>query len=206
MPNVVSGASAWFSWIRAFTRVQFNIGSAMNWITDVEGIKVGHFTDSRRPTGCTVVLYEPSASIPPPASCDGWKNAVLVTRRRDVAVNSVGDVIDRKTGEIVAGGNIMQAWRSGVEVTRAPRAGESTTIGVIATNAAFDKTQMTKIAQMAHDGVARAVNPAHTPFDGDTLFAMSTGTSPAKIHHGIIGALAAEVVSEAIIRAVTAVR
>jgi len=65
---------------------------------------------------------------------------------------------------------------------------------------AFKK--VTKIAQMAHDGIARAVNPAHTPFDGDTLFALTTGTSSAKVHHGIIGALAAEAVSEAIIRAV----
>ena len=120
-----------------------------------------------------------------------------------VAVNSVGDVIDPKTGRIVAGSDIMKAWRSGVEITRPPLPGESTTIGVVATNAAFDKTQMTKIAQMAHDGIARAVNPAHTPFDGDTLFAISTCTSTAKIHHGIIGALAAETVSEAIVRAVS---
>jgi L-aminopeptidase/D-esterase-like protein len=119
-----------------------------------------------------------------------------------VAVNAVGDIIDPKTGKVVAGSDIIGAWRSGIEITRAPRPGESTTIGVVATNAAFDKTQMTKIAQMAHDGIARAVNPAHTPFDGDTLFAMSIATSTAKIHHGIIGALAAEVVSEAILRAV----
>src|SRR5438552_14969676 len=61
MPNVVNGASAWFSWIRAFTRVEFNIESTMSWITDVDGIKVGHFTETRRPTGCTVILYESGA-------------------------------------------------------------------------------------------------------------------------------------------------
>src|SRR4051812_9015501 len=61
MPNVVSGASGTFSWIRAFTRVEFNIDAEMSWITDVDGIKVGHFTDSRRPTGCTVVLCEGGA-------------------------------------------------------------------------------------------------------------------------------------------------
>ncbi len=296
----------------------------MSWITDVDGIKVGHFTDSRRPTGCTVVLYETGAvagvdvrgSAPGTRETDllnpintidkvhaiilaggsafGLDTAAGVMRwleerghgyqtaaarvpivpaailydlasgdpkiRPDadagykacmnarsgpvdegsvgagagatvsklagavrvkggigtssitlpngivigaiVAVNAVGDVIDPKTGNIVAGSGIIKAWRSGVEITRAPRPGESTTIGIVATNGAFDKTQMTKIAQMAHDGVGRAVNPAHTPFDGDTLFAMSTGTSTAKIHHGIIGALAAEAVSEAILRAV----
>jgi L-aminopeptidase/D-esterase-like protein len=80
--------------------------------------------------------------------------------------------------------------------------GQNTTIGVVATNARFDKTQMTKIAEMAHDGVARAVNPTHTPSDGDTLFAVSTGTSAVSAAHGAIGALAAEAVSEAILRAV----
>ena len=128
-----------------------------------------------------------------------------------VAVNCAGDVIDPKTGKIVAGAlvpggqeflNIMEAYRSGSDVTRTPRPGESTTIGVVATNAAFNKTQMTKIAQMAHDGIARAINPAHMPYDGDTLFALCTGTSPAPANHGIIGALAAEAVSEAIVRAV----
>ena len=61
---------------------------------------------------------------------------------------------------------------------------------------------MTKIAEMAHDGLARVINPAHTPWDGDTLFAVSTGTSSVTASHGIIGALAAEAVAEAIIRAV----
>ena len=72
----------------------------------------------------------------------------------------------------------------------------------MATNARFDKTQMTKIAEMAHDGLARAINPAHTPFDGDTLFAMSTGTSTVSANLAAIGALAAEAVSEAILRGV----
>ena len=60
----------------------------------------------------------------------------------------------------------------------------------------------TKIAEMAHDGMARAINPTHTPSDGDTLFALSTGTSTINTNHGAIGALAAEAVSEAILRAV----
>jgi L-aminopeptidase/D-esterase-like protein len=128
-----------------------------------------------------------------------------------VAVNCVGDVIDPKTGKILAGArtpdgkaflNIVAAYRAGRGVAQSPVPGQNTTIGVVATNARFDKTQMTKIAEMAHDGIARVINPAHTPFDGDTLFALSTGTSTVIANHGAIGALAAEAVSEAILRAV----
>jgi L-aminopeptidase/D-esterase-like protein len=128
-----------------------------------------------------------------------------------VAVNCMGDVIDPKSGKIVAGArsedgtsflDIMGHYRSGRHVDQTTIPGENTTIGVVATNARFDKTQMTKIAEMAHDGLARAVNPTHTPFDGDTLFAMSTGTSTTTAHLGAIGALAAEAVAEAIVRAV----
>jgi L-aminopeptidase/D-esterase-like protein len=126
-----------------------------------------------------------------------------------VAVNCVGDVIDPKTGKIVAGArtadgksflNIIEGFRSGRGAAVSPA--QNTTIGVIATNARFDKTQMTKIAEMSHDGLARAINPVHTPSDGDTLFAMSTGTSTVTPNLTAVGALAAEVVSEAILRAV----
>jgi L-aminopeptidase/D-esterase-like protein len=299
-------------------------------ITDVEGIKVGHFTETRRPTGCTVILYERGAvagvdvrgSAPGTRETDLLKptnlvdkvNAIVLSggsafgldsatgvmrylEEHDsgfstvagkvpivpaailydlnvgdgkirpnadsgykactsaksgpieegsvgagagatvgkigggkpmkggigtssiklpnglvvgaiVAVNCVGDVIDPKTGKIVAGArtadgksflNIMQTFRSGRGVI--PNA-QNTTIGVVATNARFDKTQMTKIAEMAHDGLARAVNPTHTPSDGDTLFALSTGTATVNANLTAIGALAAEAVSEAILRAV----
>jgi L-aminopeptidase/D-esterase-like protein len=302
-------------------------------ITDVDGIKVGHFTDPRRPTGCTVVLYEAGAiagvdvrgSAPGTRETDllkptntvdkvhaivlaggsafGLDTATGVMRyleergfgyqtaagkvpivpaailydltvgdskiRPDaeagyraclaagtgpveegsvgagagatvgkmagsnrmkggigtasiklpnglvvgaiVAVNCIGDVIDPKTGQIVAGArtpdgnafvNMIESLRAGRDLVRHVPAGENTTIGIVATNAKFDKTQMTKIAEMAHDGLARAVNPAHTPFDGDTLFAMSTAASDARANLGTIGALAAETVSEAIVRAV----
>src|SRR5215475_8415978 len=125
-----------------------------------------------------------------------------------VAVNCVGDVIDPKTGKIVAGArtadgksflNIIDAYRAG---RGAPSPGQNTTIGVVATNARFDKTQMTKIAEMSHDGLARAINPTHTPSDGDTIFALSTGTSAVPPNLSAIGALAEEAVSEAILRAV----
>src|SRR2546422_6748744 len=123
-----------------------------------------------------------------------------------VAVNCVGDVIDPKTGKIVAGArtpdgnnflNIMEAYRAGRGVTQNAKPGENTTIGVVATNAAFDKTQMTKIAQMAHDGMARAINPTHTPSHCDNMFATDTGTSNVNANQGAIGALAAAAGSEA---------
>lgn len=129
-----------------------------------------------------------------------------------VAVNAVGDVVDPKTGSIIAGArnasgkgfrNTMAKLRSG-ELAIPPAAGANTTIGVVATNAAFDKAQMTKIAQMAHDGLARTINPIHTPSDGDTLFAVSTGK--LKANHGAVGAIAAEVLAEAVLRAVRAAK
>jgi L-aminopeptidase/D-esterase-like protein len=299
-------------------------------ITDVSGIRVGHFTESRRPTGCTVLLYEPGAvagvdvrgSAPGTRETDllkptnlvdkvnaivlaggsafGLEAATGVVRYLEehdagyptaagkvpivpaailydlnvgdgkirpnadagykacinakagpveegsigagagatvgklaggkpmkggigtssiklanglivgaiVAVNCVGDVVDPKTGKIVAGArtqdgkaflNIIETYRSGRGVASP---GQNTTIGVIATNARFDKTQMTKIAEMSHDGLARAINPTHTPSDGDTLFAVTTATSTVTPNLTMIGALAAEAVSEAILRAV----
>jgi L-aminopeptidase/D-esterase-like protein len=126
-----------------------------------------------------------------------------------VAVNAVGDVIDPATGRIVAGarseGNkgfrdSMNAILNGYRVVVQPAA--NTTIGCVATNAPFTKSQMTKIAQMAHDGYARAINPVHTMGDGDTIFALSTGTA-ANVHADVsaIGAIAAVVMSRAIVRA-----
>jgi L-aminopeptidase/D-esterase-like protein len=73
-------------------------------------------------------------------------------------------------------------------------------IGVIATNAILTKAQATRVAQMAQDGLARAIRPAHTPFDGDTIFALATGQKEADV--STVGAFAAEVMSEAILRAV----
>ena len=125
-----------------------------------------------------------------------------------VAVNATGDIIDPHTGQIVAGArkpdgsgflNIAQTLR-----TRAPRewlqSGQNTTLGVVASNTRLDKAQTHKVAQMAHDGLARSINPAHTPADGDTIFALSLGENPANLTH--VGALAAEVTSRAIVRAV----
>jgi L-aminopeptidase/D-esterase-like protein len=128
-----------------------------------------------------------------------------------VAVNAVGDVWNPKTGKIVAGArsedgkgfrDAMAQVMKGNRVLIQP--GANTTIGLVATNVAMEKVQIAKVAQMAHDGYARAINPVHTPGDGDTIFALATGTlTDAKANHGMIGALAAEAMAQAIVRAVT---
>jgi L-aminopeptidase/D-esterase-like protein len=89
-----------------------------------------------------------------------------------------------------------------VLVPPAVGAGSNTTLGVVATNATLTKDEATKMAQMAQDGYARAINPVHSPFDGDTVFALATGTFKEKVSVGAIGALAAVAVSRAVIRAV----
>ena len=126
-----------------------------------------------------------------------------------VAVNASGDIIDPATGRVVAGvrtedgKRLMDArvlMRSGA--LDRPRIAENTTIGVVATNAVLTKTQATKVAQMAHDGYARAIVPAHTMGDGDVIFALATGSHPGDADVTLIGALAAEVMAEAILRGV----
>jgi L-aminopeptidase/D-esterase-like protein len=77
---------------------------------------------------------------------------------------------------------------------------ESTVIGVVATNARLSKEEVNQVAQMAHDGLARTIRPAHTMLDGDTIFALATGKQKAEVN--IVGTFAAEVVAQAIIRAV----
>ena len=89
-----------------------------------------------------------------------------------------------------------------VAVVSSPRPRPSnTTIGVVATNALLTKTEATKVAQMAHDGYARALSPVHTPGDGDVIFALATGTRAGEGDVAMIGALAAEVMADAIVRA-----
>jgi L-aminopeptidase/D-esterase-like protein len=128
-----------------------------------------------------------------------------------VAVNAVGDVFDSKSDKILAGArspdgnsfrNSMAQILSGQEANTRP--GENSTIGVVATNEALTKNQATKIAQMAQDGLARTINPVHTPFDGDTIFAAATGTNKTEVDLMIIGSITAEVVARAIHRAVLA--
>ncbi len=128
-----------------------------------------------------------------------------------VAVNAVGDIVDPATGEIVAGrlredGSgffdarrvLRQSGRNGPDA----EPGANTTIGLVATNAALTKPQVTKIAQMAQDGLARTIYPAHTMGDGDTVFSLATGAWDGAVNVTVIGALAADVMAEAILRAV----
>jgi L-aminopeptidase/D-esterase-like protein len=127
-----------------------------------------------------------------------------------VAVNAVGDIIDPDTGKIVAGvrnpdGSFADArtlLRTGQTGPR-PRAGENTTIGLVATNARLTKAQAQRMALMADDGFARAIYPSHTVGDGDTVFALATGQWTGEADVTQIGALAADVMARAIVRAAT---
>jgi L-aminopeptidase/D-esterase-like protein len=129
-----------------------------------------------------------------------------------VAVNAVGDIVDPATGAIVAGvrtadgkrlADARVLMRSPQPSPDAPGAGANTTLAVVATNARLTKVQASRMALMADDGLARAINPAHTPADGDTVFALATGRWQGQADVFTIGALAAEALSEAIVRAAT---
>ncbi len=126
-----------------------------------------------------------------------------------VAVNALGDVIDPSSGRVIAGvrttdGRGFADARSMLRAGEAARGqiGGNTTLGVVATNAVLTKVQATKVAQMAHDGFARTIVPSHTPSDGDTIFALATGAHAGSADVGRIGALAAEAVADAVLRAV----
>lgn len=121
-----------------------------------------------------------------------------------VAVNAVGDVVDPQTGRIVAGlrsGSTLN-WMKRNQAHTAIHS--NTVIGVVATNAKLTKAEATKVAQMAQDGLAQSIRPAHTQFDGDTIFALATGERRADITP--VGAFAAEVLARAIVRAVKTAR
>jgi L-aminopeptidase/D-esterase-like protein len=129
------------------------------------------------------------------------------------AVNAVGDIIDPASGKIIAGARkadghgfadsmeqLRKGARPGSPVQR------NTVLGVVATNADLEKPECNKVAQMAQDALARCIVPAHTPSDGDTVFAVATGRKrgsfrPADL--GLIGALAADVLATAIVRGIT---
>jgi L-aminopeptidase/D-esterase-like protein len=127
-----------------------------------------------------------------------------------VAVNAVGDIIDPSTGRVVAGvrnadntfADARKILRSGSLFDR-PRPGENTTIGVVATNAKLTKAQASRMALMADDGYARAIVPSHTNGDGDTIFSLATGRWTGDADISIVGALAAEAMADAVVRAAT---
>jgi L-aminopeptidase/D-esterase-like protein len=127
-----------------------------------------------------------------------------------VAVNAVGDIVDPANGRVVAGvlnadgtfADARRLLRSGA-LTPAARPGENTTIAVVATNAKLTKDQVNRMALMADDGLARTISPSHTAGDGDTVFSLATGRWTGEADVSIVGALAAEALADAVVRAAT---
>jgi len=127
-----------------------------------------------------------------------------------VAVNAVGDVIDPGTGRPIAGartpdgsrlaGTTESLLRGDLPPSLLP--GTATTIGVVATDARLGKAECRRLAQAAHDGLARSIDPIHTRFDGDTIFALATGRTDAPLHPVALGAAVAAVTAAAVLRAV----
>lgn len=125
-----------------------------------------------------------------------------------IAVNCLGDVVDPSTGKIIAGAldkdkmtflNTEKVMISQYDEKKNLFSG-NTTIGVVVTNGKFTKSEMNKVASMAHNGYGRAMRPAHSMFDGDTIFTMATGKVEADIN--VVGLLAARVVEQAVVSAV----
>ena len=129
-----------------------------------------------------------------------------------VAVNAIGDVVDPATGRVIAGArdasgrhprNTLAALCAG-DLPAPLMAGMATTLGIVATDARLSKAQTNKLASMAHDGLARSINPVHTASDGDVLFALATGSTGLPGHLSVLGALAAEVTARAVLNAIRA--
>ncbi len=129
-----------------------------------------------------------------------------------IACNAIGDVIDPATGTVIAGartanGKSLLDSRRAILRGDAPKPlvpGTNTTIGVIATDAVITKAQACRLATMAHDGLARSINPVHTMTDGDTLFALGTGLAGRSPGMLVLGTMAAEATARAVVRAVRA--
>jgi L-aminopeptidase/D-esterase-like protein len=131
-----------------------------------------------------------------------------------IVCNAVGDVLDPATGRFLAGartpdGLALLGSRDAMLRGELPQnllAGTNTTIGVVATDAVLTKPQAQRLAQVSHDGLARAINPVHTMLDGDTLFALATGRSGQRSSMLLLATLAAEVTARATVNAVCAAR
>jgi L-aminopeptidase/D-esterase-like protein len=163
---------------------------------------------SAGPTGATKGGIGSASAVLP----DGHSIGVLV------AVNAAGDVYESESGRLLAGARSPtgQGWLAQVPqlATGAPTAspfpGTNTTLAVVATDAPFSKAELTKLAQMAQDGLALAIRPSHTPFDGDTVFTLSTSRAGAAgapsdpLALSVVGAVSAQLVARAIAKAVRA--
>ncbi len=165
------------------------------------------------------------------ASAAGFSMAAVIV------VNAVGDIVDPASGRLIAGARrhpdsmdladstatlLSHPFSLPMMTTEAPgparvattRVGQNTTVGAVITDAPLTKTQASRLAQVAHDGLARAIRPAHTALDGDTIFAAATGASQrdeplGMADHVVLATLAAEVTSAAIlsgVRAATSLR
>jgi L-aminopeptidase/D-esterase-like protein len=133
-----------------------------------------------------------------------------------VVCNAMGDVFDPANGQVLAGArtadgksllNARDAILAGKLASETPHtllAGTNTTIGVVATDAVLTKPQAQRLAQVAHDGLARAINPVHTQLDGDTLFVLGTGHSGKPANVLLLATLAAEVTARAVVNAIHA--
>lgn len=124
-----------------------------------------------------------------------------------VVVNALGDIVDPNSGQMIAGAKNPQTneFLNTEEYLRENfinpfHPSTNTTLGVVATDALLSKEEAIKIAQMAQDGVSRAIRPAHTPYDGDVIFCLSTGEKKGDVMS--LGAAAAELIAESIVRAV----
>jgi L-aminopeptidase/D-esterase-like protein len=144
-----------------------------------------------------------------------------ITMAAVMVVNAVGDVVDPGTGALLAGARVSP---DSLELAGAvgrflagdhgdgPGAAANTTIGVVITDARVTKSQATRLAQVAHDGLACSIRPVHTPMDGDTLFAAATGTVdprvqealPAERLAALLSVMAAEVTAQAVLRGIRA--
>lgn len=127
-----------------------------------------------------------------------------------VVVNALGDVRDPDSGQLLAGArsddglslrNSSASLRRGELPFRAAT-GSATTIGLVATDAPLTKTQAKRVAMTAHDGLARAISPVHTQWDGDTVFALSTGRSSVPMDPAVVAMLSADVLAQAVVNAI----
>ncbi len=155
-------------------------------------------------TGATVgKIYGTPQSIKSGQGSAAVQNGSLIVAAL-VAVNAFGDIFDRR-GNLLAGPRNPETGK--MDLTAEVLAGitsggfsGNTTLGVVATNASFDSTALTKICQLAHDGLARSIWPVHTMWDGDTIFALSKGDLTADVN--LVGLMAAEAIGLAVVRAV----
>lgn len=138
-----------------------------------------------------------------------WRGADGLVVAALAAVNAAGDVIDPATGLPIAGARtddgrrprgIVAALRAGLR-PGALKLGEATTLAVVATNAKLPKAGLGRVALMAHDGLARTIAPVHTPWDGDTVFALGTGQLEIAQPELVVGSIAADVLAQAVLRA-----